>query len=50
MLENILFQFVIGKTKTAQQDLEFSIQQMVRNCSTVTFTGVNDHLHRNNLY
>lgn len=41
-LEKILFQFVIGKTKTAQQDLEFSIHQMVEIASRALSPGIND--------
>jgi uncharacterized membrane protein len=41
-IENILDQFVIGKTKTAQQDLEFSIHQMVEIAARALSTGVND--------
>ena len=41
-LEKILFQFFIGKTKTAQQDLEFSIHQMVEIAARALSTGVND--------
>jgi len=41
-LEIILFQFVIGKTKTAQQDLEFSIHQMVEIAVRSLSSGVND--------
>jgi uncharacterized membrane protein len=41
-LEKILFQFVIGKTKTAQQDLEFSIHQMVEIAARALSPGVND--------
>lgn len=42
MLEKILFLFVIGKTKTAQQDLEFSIHQMVEIAARALSPGVND--------
>jgi len=41
-IKNILFQFVIGKTKTAQQDLEFSIHQMVEIAARSLSSGVND--------
>ncbi len=41
-LEKILFQFVFGKTKTAQQDLEFSIHQMVEIAARALSPGVND--------
>lgn len=41
-LEKILFQFVIGKTKTAQQDIEFSIHQMVEIAARALSPGVND--------
>ncbi len=41
-IEEIRKQFVIGKTKTAQQDLEFSIHQMVEIASRALSTGVND--------
>ncbi|MEQ8705929.1 MAG: DUF2254 domain-containing protein [Phaeodactylibacter sp.] len=35
-------QFVIGKTKTSQQDLEYSIQQMVEIAARALSPGVND--------
>lgn len=41
-LEKIIFQFVIGKTKTALQDLEFSIHQMVEIAARALSPGVND--------
>ncbi|WP_066218515.1 DUF2254 domain-containing protein [Formosa haliotis] len=41
-LESITNQFVIGKTKNAQQDLEFSILQMVEIASRALSPGVND--------
>ncbi|WP_319480053.1 DUF2254 domain-containing protein [uncultured Draconibacterium sp.] len=41
-LENILEQFIIGKTKTSQQDLEFSIHQMVEIAARALSPGVND--------
>ncbi|WP_291777143.1 DUF2254 domain-containing protein [Cecembia sp.] len=41
-LEKILDQFVIGKTKTSQQDLEFSIHQMVEIASRALSPGIND--------
>lgn len=41
-LEKITSQFVIGKTKTAQQDLEFSIHQMVEMAARALSPGVND--------
>ncbi|MEX2351338.1 MAG: DUF2254 domain-containing protein [Balneolaceae bacterium] len=41
-VEKILNQFVIGKTKTSQQDLEFSIQQMVEIAARALSPGVND--------
>lgn len=41
-LEKILFLFVIGKTKSAQQDLEFSIHQMVEIAVRALSSGVND--------
>jgi uncharacterized membrane protein len=40
--EKIFNPFVIGKTKTSQQDLEFSIQQMVEIAARALSTGVND--------
>ncbi len=40
--EKIFNQFVIGQTKTSQQDLEFSIQQMVEIAARALSTGVND--------
>jgi uncharacterized membrane protein len=41
-LKKILFQFIIGKTKTVQQDLEFSIHQMVEIAAHALSSGVND--------
>ena len=41
-IEKILFQFVIGNTKTAQQDLEFSIHQMVEIAGRALSPGMND--------
>ncbi len=41
-LERILSSFVIGKTKTSQQDLEFSINQMVEIAVRALSSGVND--------
>ena len=41
-LKSILRQFVIGKTKNAQQDLEFSIHQMVEIAARALSPGVND--------
>jgi len=41
-LEKILFQFVIGQTKTSQQDLEFPIHQMVEIAARALSPGVND--------
>ena len=41
-LDGILYHFVIGKTKTAQQDLEFSIHQMVEIAVRALSPGVND--------
>ncbi len=40
--EIILDQFLIGKTKTSQQDLEFSIHQMVEIAARALSPGVND--------
>ncbi|MBN1132380.1 MAG: DUF2254 domain-containing protein [Bacteroidales bacterium] len=40
--EKILLPFVVGKTKTAQQDLEFSIHQMVEIAVRALSPGVND--------
>lgn len=42
VLENLLGHFVLGKTRTAQQDLEFSIHQMVEIASRALSPGVND--------
>lgn len=41
-LEIIFRQFEIGKTKTSQQDIEFSIQQMVQIASRALSSGIND--------
>jgi uncharacterized membrane protein len=41
-LRNLLDQFIIGKTKTSQQDLEFSIHQMVEIAARALSSGVND--------
>ncbi len=41
-LKKVLNQFVIGKTKTSQQDLEYSIKQMVEIAVRALSTGVND--------
>ncbi len=41
-LKHVLNQFVIGEIKTAQQDLEFSINQMVEIAVRALSTGVND--------
>jgi len=41
-LAKIENQFIIGKTKTSQQDLEFSIDQMVEIASRALSPGVND--------
>ncbi len=41
-LENILKQFIFGKTKTSQQDLEYSIHQMVEIAVRALSPGVND--------
>lgn len=38
----MLNQFVVGKTKTAQQDIEFSISQMVEIAARALSPGVND--------
>lgn len=40
--EELLEQFVFGKTKTSQQDLEFSIHQMVEIAVRALSPGVND--------
>jgi uncharacterized membrane protein len=40
--ENILKQFIIGKTKTPQQDLEYSVNQMVQIAARALSPGVND--------
>lgn len=41
-INNLLNQFVFGKTKTSQQDLEFSIHQMVEIAARALSPGVND--------
>lgn len=41
-LENIISQFKIGKIKTSQQDLEFSIHQMVEIALRALSSGIND--------
>lgn len=41
-LEKILSQFVIGKTKTNQQDIEYSIHQMVEIAARSLSKGIND--------
>lgn len=41
-LKKIFNQFIIGKTKTSQQDLEYSIFQMVEIASRALSSGVND--------
>lgn len=41
-IEDLLNQFVVGETKTAQQDLEFSIHQMVEIAVRALSPGVND--------
>ena len=41
-IRELLNQFVFGKTKTSQQDLEFSIHQMVEIASRALSPGVND--------
>lgn len=41
-IEVLLNQFVIGKTKTPQQDLEYSIHQIVEIASRALSPGVND--------
>jgi uncharacterized membrane protein len=41
-LKNIPDQFIFGKTKTSQQDLEFSIHQMVEIAARALSPGVND--------
>ncbi|MEB2775127.1 DUF2254 domain-containing protein [Algoriphagus sp. D3-2-R+10] len=41
-IDKILSHFVIGETKTAQQDLEFSIHQMVEIASRAISPGIND--------
>lgn len=41
-LEQLFNQFVIGKTKTSQQDLEFSVHQMVEIAARALSPGIND--------
>jgi len=41
-LDKLLNQFIIGNTKTTQQDLEFSIQQLVEIASRALSPGIND--------
>jgi uncharacterized membrane protein len=41
-IKNILEQFVIGKSKNDQQDLEFSIHQMVEIAARALSPGIND--------
>lgn len=41
-IDEMLSQFVFGKTKTSQQDLEFSIHQMVEIAARALSPGVND--------
>jgi len=41
-IETLLNQFVIGKTKTPQQDIEYSIHQMVEIASRALSPGIND--------
>ncbi|TPV32450.1 DUF2254 domain-containing protein [Paucihalobacter ruber] len=41
-INQLIGQFVIGKTKTSQQDIEFSIHQMVEIAARALSTGVND--------
>lgn len=41
-IESVLDQLVIGKTKTSQQDLEYSIHQMVEIAARALSPGVND--------
>lgn len=41
-INQLISQFVIGKTKTSQQDIEFSIHQMVEIAARALSTGVND--------
>ena len=42
LLEKIQNQFIIGKTRTSQQDLEFSIHQMVEIAARALSPGIND--------
>lgn len=42
LIKDLLAQFVIGKTKTAQQDLEYSIHQMVEIAARALSPGIND--------
>ncbi|WP_162341627.1 DUF2254 domain-containing protein [Cyclobacterium salsum] len=41
-IDELVSQFVFGKTKTSQQDLEFSIHQMVEIAARALSPGVND--------
>lgn len=41
-IKHLIKQFVVGKTKTAHQDLEFSIHQMVEIAARALSPGVND--------
>jgi len=41
-IEMLLNQFIIGKTKTSQQDIEYSIHQMVEIASRALSPGIND--------
>lgn len=41
-INQLISQFVIGKTKTSQQDIEFSIHQMVEIAARALSPGVND--------
>ncbi|MFO8001183.1 MAG: DUF2254 domain-containing protein [Marinilabilia sp.] len=41
-LEKVLFQIAIGKTKTTQQDIEFSIHQIVEIAVRALSSGIND--------
>lgn len=42
VMEDLLDHFIIGKIKTAEQDLEFSIHQMVEIAARALSAGVND--------
>ncbi len=42
VIQNILDEFVFGKLKTSQQDLEYSIQQMVEMALRAISPGIND--------